>query len=378
MKQIDLHSKAANPEYIFWIDLMKGSAIIGIVLFHLFQNYPDPSRLVENFAKIGAQVGFAGVDIFFLIAGFNISYSFLKKGIHEFKFFQFNWSVWLISRCKRLYPTYLLACIFVLLTYFVSGYKICNPLSFDFWLSITGWAGYLFQCLNPGFWFFTVILEAYLITPILFSISNGRPGKLLTITLAFAGITKLLCYLLPASSPAYYFVLQNNFIGSYIGQYGLGLYLGSEYFTSSSRFSKRSIYFSFSLFFLALIIYLQLSLAGQDIRYMEGFDLAFTPAFFFIGYYVFEKAFLKVKSLPVFHAIDVLLRYVGQRSYQVYLVHQPILFVILAPLTRLIGFDNHLETLLVSVLALIVIILYVYLFICLEQQLNRLALKKSA
>lgn len=378
MKQIDSPSKASRLGYMLWIDLMKGSAIIGIVLFHLFQNYPNPSSLVQSLARFGATVGFAGVDIFFLIAGFNISYSFSKKEIQEFKFSQFNWRTWLVARCKRLYPTYLLACFFVLLTYIVAGHKICSPLTLDFWLSLIGWAGYIFQCLNPGFWFFTVILEAYLITPFLFSVANGRPKKILAITFLIAFITKVLCYLLPESSTAYSFVLQNNFIGSYIGQYGLGLYLGFEYFSSSSRFSKRTLYVSIASFVMAFILYIQLSLSGQDFRYMAGFDLVFTPTLFFIGYYICEQVLIKLKTVSIFHAVVTGLGCVGKQSYQIYLVHQPLLFVVLAPLTRLMGFDNYIETFLVCVIALMFILLYVYLFISLEHQLNQFALKKSS
>lgn len=376
MKSVDVPTKVSKSEYIFWIDLVKGSAIIGIVLFHLFQNYPDPSNVIQTLARIGAKIGFAGVDIFFLIAGFNISYSFCKKGVREFKFSQFNWLAWLTARGKRLYPTYFLACLFVLLTYWVSAYQVCSPLTPNFWLSLSGLAGYIFQCFNPGFWFFTVILEAYLITPILFSVTNGNLNKLLILTFFLATITKILCYVFPESSAAYGFVLQNNFIGSYIGQYGLGLYLGIDYFNSSSQFSKTSLYFTVASSVVALILYIQLSISGQDFRYMAGFDLVFTPALFFAAYYLCKTVFVKFKAWPIFRELDIALRWTGQQSYQIYLVHQPLLFVLLAPMVNWIKLDNYLEVLSVCLVALILLTFYVYLFISLGRQLNRLALKK--
>jgi len=363
-------AKQSSSLYLTWIDLMKGTAIIGIILFHLFQNYPSSEPLVDALDRLGAKVGFAGVDIFFTIAGFNTSYSFAKKGIEKFGFAAFNWGPWLASRIKRLYPTYWLACAFVLLTYLVFNYEVCGVQSVKFWLSLVGWGGYVFQCINPGFWFFTAILQGYLITPILFAATGGRARRLLGLTLAIALAVKVVCFLIPESSPGYYPMLQNNFIGSYIGQYGIGLYLGKRFFESGAQFSLRTVCVSLGVFALSLVLYLQLEISGQNFNYKSGFDVLFAPAFFFIGYYFFDKFFTRV-NLPIVRpalrfAIERPLAFIGKNSYPVYLVHQAILFVALPRFVRGIPLDGYGEIATIAILASLAVAVYCGLFMWLD------------
>ncbi|HAG80759.1 MAG TPA: hypothetical protein DCL61_06215, partial [Cyanobacteria bacterium UBA12227] len=64
-----------SKKRLHWVDQTKGLAILGIVLFHFFQNYPDRLGLVQILDRNGARLGYAAVDIFFVIAGFNTSYT---------------------------------------------------------------------------------------------------------------------------------------------------------------------------------------------------------------------------------------------------------------------------------------------------------------
>ncbi|OLP15563.1 hypothetical protein BST81_25470 [Leptolyngbya sp. 'hensonii'] len=141
-----------------WIDQAKGIAILTILVFHFFQNYPDATPLIKTLTdKIAAKLGFAAVDIFFIIAGFNIGYSLLKPAAVSLS--HLDWLSWLKKRLIRLYPGYFLAIFFTLVLSFLGGqFKIKS--GFNFILSLLGIAGYQFQAINPGFWFFTVILES--------------------------------------------------------------------------------------------------------------------------------------------------------------------------------------------------------------------------
>lgn len=66
-------STSSAKKRLDWIDQAKGLAILGIVFFHFFQNYPHKNHWTSLLAQVGAKIGFASVDIFFVIAGFNTS-----------------------------------------------------------------------------------------------------------------------------------------------------------------------------------------------------------------------------------------------------------------------------------------------------------------
>ncbi|MHC5730105.1 MAG: acyltransferase family protein, partial [Nostoc sp.] len=154
-----------------------------------FQNYPARSQLISILDSNGAKLGYAAVDIFFLMAGFNTSYALQKNQITPIKI---NWKSWLIKRLYRIYPAYILAIILTCLLYVFANIKI--NLNLNFLLSFIGIAGIRFQSINPGFWFFTVILEAYLLTPLIFRFCQEQPNKILVLGLIGAIITKLLAF----------------------------------------------------------------------------------------------------------------------------------------------------------------------------------------
>jgi peptidoglycan/LPS O-acetylase OafA/YrhL len=83
------------PKYLAWIDQSKGLAILGIILFHFFQNYPFRTSWINSLYHLGAKVGFAAVGLFFVIAGFNTSYVLARK--LEAKQ-ELNWQEWLKKR----------------------------------------------------------------------------------------------------------------------------------------------------------------------------------------------------------------------------------------------------------------------------------------
>ena len=59
-------SSTVNPsqkQRLDWIDQTKGLAILGIIFFHFFQNYPDKLPLVSILGRNGAKIGYAAVDL---------------------------------------------------------------------------------------------------------------------------------------------------------------------------------------------------------------------------------------------------------------------------------------------------------------------------
>ena len=65
------------------VDFLKGFSIITIVFMHLIQNYITET---PSFIKTASSIGGSGVHLFFLLSGFGLYYSYLKKKISFLEF----------------------------------------------------------------------------------------------------------------------------------------------------------------------------------------------------------------------------------------------------------------------------------------------------
>ena len=353
-----------------WIDQTKGLAILGILFFNFFQNYPDQLHLVSLLDRNGAKIGYAAVDIFFVMAGFNTSYILAAVAQkYDLPEITTNWKSWLLKRLDRIYPTYFIAVVCSLFLYFVFGheYPIKSPLNFI--LSCLGLAGYQWQSINPGFWFFTVILELYLLTPLIFLGCKSKPKSILILGIIVGVITKIFgFYLLGIQSKWFGFFLGNNIFLSYFFQYSIGLYWGIIYYRNQNRFRTQDFTVSVLMFGLGLIFYLYLGLTKVDIVYMLGFDILFTPLMFLGSYRLFE--WLKQYKGHLFYGLT-LLSWMGIYSYQIYLIHQPLFFVILPVFNRSLSLNPYLKIIISIIGISILLSIYLMGFIRLEQLIRK-------
>jgi peptidoglycan/LPS O-acetylase OafA/YrhL len=348
-----------SSQRLQWIDQMKGVAILAIVLFHFFQNYPDQFGLVAALNRNGAKLGYAAVDIFFVMAGFNISFVMASKPK------AIVWTDWLQKRLSRLYPTYWLAVGCSLLLYvFLRGSKLSFDLKFI--LSCLGLAGYNFQSINPGFWFFTVILEAYLVTPLLFKVYKDKPERFLIVGTVFGILTKIIAALITHRDWHFYF-LQTNFLGSYCFQYCLGLYWGFIY-VKHQGFRRIDWLLPLGIFAAGFIAYVGMDLRGIDIVYMLGFDLVFTPLMFIALFQGLQRLNLVKRLTGVMTGCAI----AGIYSYQIYLIHQPFLFTAFPYLAKFISLNQLAKLPVVFVAMAGLLTLYVYAFTELEKFLRQL------
>jgi peptidoglycan/LPS O-acetylase OafA/YrhL len=355
---------------IDWIDQVKGIAILGIVLFHFFQNYPQQISWIALLNRNGARLGYAAVDIFLVMAGFNIALMFTGKPVPQGRS---AWTAWLKKRLLRLYPTYWLAVVACLLLYWGLHYR---PIPFDLKLVLTalGWAGYNFQALNPGFWFFTVILQAYLLMPLLFRLCGQQPRRWLALGLGLGILTKLVAALLGRSSPLYLYFLQTNLIGSYIFQVCLGVAWGLGY-ADRGQFCRRDWQAAGAVFGLGLLLYGAMAWQRIDIVYMLGFDMAFS-GLMFLGLYQLCQLLAQgsshdrqLSAIP--RRTLGLLSLLGRNSYAIYLVHQPLYFVLFPGFNKAIGLSFNLKAMAIFTLMGLALSAYVAGFSALDRSANR-------
>lgn len=230
-----------------WLDGMKGIAILWIVFFHFFVAYgegrtpwllsagyratyeeicaphpPGPrARCLASTALTAvAQLGFHGVGVFLVLSGFGLSYSLARTGRPPQ-----GWSGWYRDRVVRLFPMYWVAH----LVYLVSPFQAqLDPVDYRFLLSVLGDRvvpiGTMFYYFNPALWYFGLLLQLYLVCPLLFAALEriGVARFLVAVAIVTLGARGILLLAVPAS-PQW---VQGGLFACRLWEFGVGMAAG--------------------------------------------------------------------------------------------------------------------------------------------------------
>ena len=201
-----------NKYYLDWVDALKAFAILGILLNHLIEEFgpgpwftnptndwPDFATRMQNIlpavdnwiAKIVFFLGWlgdSGPGVFILLSGFGLSLGLLKKNVKSLNIKEFY-----TKRLLRIFPLYIAIHLLVLLgSNFVPGYEFSVG-SIDSFFSLLGlrFTDELFFHINPSWWFIWLILQMYIVFPLLFKLM-GRVGIswFLVITFGFTFLSR--------------------------------------------------------------------------------------------------------------------------------------------------------------------------------------------
>src|SRR5881275_2103756 len=182
---------------LHWLDISKGLAILFVVYFHffrtVFEHYQLPaadwSGLVAGMMSILRSawwqisgLGFHAVGAFIILSGWTLMQSTMARADSG----RVGWGKWYFARFTRLYPMYWVAHLVYLVSPFVARLE---PVDERIVLSLLGLRfiniEMNFMYLNAAWWYFAMLIQFYLMFPLLFWAAR-RPGPGLFLLVACA------------------------------------------------------------------------------------------------------------------------------------------------------------------------------------------------
>ena len=165
---------------LLWLDIAKGLAILIVVYFHFFRTYfehgalppPDWSSLAAGLTTfLGlawiklSGLGFHAVGVFIILSGWALMQSTGRRADKG----SIAWGEWYWARFIRLYPMYWVAHLVYLVSPFTARFEKIDG---RFLLSLLG-LRFIdiennFYYLNAAWWYFGMLIQFYLIFPLLF------------------------------------------------------------------------------------------------------------------------------------------------------------------------------------------------------------------
>src|SRR5437667_5261914 len=160
--------------------MSKGQAILWVVYFHFYRTYFEHGRLPQaDWSGLAAcaqtilgvawlkvsELALHAVGVFLILSGWALMRSTLRRAESE----AVAWGAWYRARFLRLYPMYWVAHLVYLLSPFVARLE---PVDDRIILSLLGLRfidiQMNFMYLNAAWWYFSMLIQFYLIFPLLF------------------------------------------------------------------------------------------------------------------------------------------------------------------------------------------------------------------
>jgi len=318
-----------------WLDGVKGISILWIVFFHFFKTYennrfPDPLRAhyFANFLSqcgpesmaatllcIGrasfvavSKVGFHAVGVFVLMSGFGLTFSLARTGNPEN-----GWGTWYRSRVLRLFPMYWVAHLIYLISPFQAHLE---PLDYRFILSFLGDRivpiYMVFSYANAAWWYFDLILELYIVFPLLFRLlQKAGVGWFLVVCGVETIVSRyILLFVIPASGNW----LLGGFCGCRLWEFALGMVVGMWYRQNRAWLDAR-LFNPITLLAGVLVYTAGLYSYESRIAYTLTDALIGTGLSVILAHIAYQSRRLA--------RVEAAIAYVGVFSYGLYLIHQP-------------------------------------------------------
>ena len=322
-------AKLAPRVRLDWIDATRGFSILWVAWFHFFITWANgrlpwpfnpvyfslyadecgattiPGRIgcgAEAFFVAFSQLGSQAVSVFLLLSGFGLTYA-LGESVRPVA----GWRAWYRHRLLRLFPMYWVAHIVWLVSPFIPHY---DPVDWRFFASFAGnrvWPGELFYYANPAWWFFGLILQLYLVFPLLAALLRRLgPALFLIVAAAFTIGNRWFLLDVPLSGGA--------FFGSRLWEFAAGMSLG----LLLRRERERTLGWLLGMPGLAAGVLLY---AAGFLSYRPG--LSFTCTDGLVGMGLFALLAHLCRGLLALGGLRRPLLFLGTFSYGFYLLHEP-------------------------------------------------------
>jgi peptidoglycan/LPS O-acetylase OafA/YrhL len=309
---------------LLWIDISKGLAILVVAYFHFFRTYfqygvlppADWSNLATSALTILRSVwfnvsglGFHAVGVFIILSGWTLMQSTMRRAESG----PVAWGGWYGARFVRLYPMYWVAH----LVYLVSPFQArLEPVDSRIILSLLG-LRFIdiqenFMYLNAAWWYFAMLIQFYLIFPLLFWIAR-RAGPLWFLIIGCAG-GFFARYILLVVWPQNGLWVLGGFAICRLPEFALGMSLAMWHSKSSGRvewFLLRGAGFA-----VGLILY------PATLQLYHGL-YPYTFSDFATGGCCMLEIVGIAGMISLFRGPAKLFGLVGVYSYGLYLIHQP-------------------------------------------------------
>ena len=309
---------------LLWLDISKGLAILFVAYFHFFRTYfehgtvppADWSGVATGALTILKLVwlkisglGFHAVGVFIILSGWTLMQSTMRRAESG----AVAWGAWYRTRFLRLYPMYWVAHLVYLVSPFVARLE---PVDSRIILSLLGLRfidiQMNFMYLNAAWWYFSMLLQFYLIFPVLFwGTRHFGPWRFLLIACVAGFFAR---YLLLVVWPQNGLWVLGGFAICRLPEFALGMALAMWHSRSTARvewFLLRG-----AGFVLGLILY---PMALQ--LYHGLYDYIFVD--FATGTCCMLEMVGVAGIISLFQGPTKLFGLVGVYSYGLYLIHQP-------------------------------------------------------
>ena len=307
-----------------WIDIAKGLAILFVVYFHffrtVFEHYQPPpddwSSLLGGTVSILRSawweisgLGFHAVGAFIILSGWTLMQSTLARAESG----HVAWTKWYGARFLRLYPMYWVAHLVYLVSPFVARLE---PVDGRIILSLLGLRfiniEMNFMYLNAAWWYFSMLIQFYLIFPLLFQAARKwGPWVFFLFACALGFFVR---YLMLDVYPVHGLWTLGGFAICRLPEFAFGMALGMWHLRSTSR--VEFLLLRGPGLIAGILLYpLALKLYANGIAYV------------FCDFGTSACCFLATVGIAGFISrvapLAKLMTLVGIYSYGLYLIHQP-------------------------------------------------------
>src|ERR1043166_1562381 len=309
---------------LVWLDISKGLAILIVAYFHFYTTYFEHGEIAPpDWNNLGSVVlsylgtawvfvsglGFHAVGMFIILSGWALAESTARRGSAR----TISWGSWYFARFVRLYPMYWVAHLVYLLSPFVARLEsvdsriVLSLLGLRF-IDIT----MNFMYLNAAWWYFSMLIQFYLLFPVLFwAVQKLGPFKFLLVASAVGFFVR---YLMLIVYPQHGFWVLGGFGICRLPEFALGMALGIWHAQSQGGVEK------FLLRGGGLLTGLILYPAALQL-YHNGFTYVFVDLA--TGACCLLVVVGVAGIISRFPAPAKIFGLVGAFSYGLYLVHQP-------------------------------------------------------